>query len=59
MLIAKNDKYYESEYEEAMVMLLQQEVRKYAFGEDLHKKTDDALYEDDLNTFVSIQSLPV
>ena len=48
-----NGKYYESDYEQAFVELLQQNGWDYTFGEDLHRKVTEPLLEDDLRAFLS------
>lgn len=48
-----NGKYYESDYEQAFVELLQQNGWDYTFGEDLHRKVTEPLLENDLRAFLS------
>lgn len=46
-------KYYESEYEKAVVELLQAEGWQYTHGEQIHnRRVDEALIEDDLRSFI-------
>lgn len=47
-----NVKMYESEFEKAVVELLQNAGYQYTFGENLHRKVTDALLEDDLKEFL-------
>ena len=52
----RNGKYYESEYEKAVVELLQAEGWKYTHGEELpNRRVDEALIEDDLRTFINFR----
>jgi len=52
--MANSGKYYESQFEEATIELLQQSGwRLYSFGGDLHRKVTDALIESDLKEFIS------
>ena len=48
-------KYYESQFEEATIQLLQDVKWTYTFGDDLHRKYTDPLIEDDLREFLSAQ----
>ncbi len=49
----RNGKYYESEYEKAVVELLQAEGWQYTHGEQVHnRRVDEALIEDDLRDFI-------
>lgn len=50
-----NGKYYESQFEEATIQLLQDVKWTYTFGDDLHRKYTDPLIEDDLREFLSAQ----
>ena len=45
-------KFYESDYEEAFVDLLQQNGWEYTFGDDLHRQYDLTLIEDDMRTYL-------
>lgn len=45
-------KFYESDYEEAFVDLLQQNGWEYTFGDDLHRQYDQTLIEDDMRTYL-------
>lgn len=45
-------KFYESDYEEAFVDLLQQNNWKYTFGDDLHRQYDQTLIEDDMRAYL-------
>lgn len=47
-----NGKYYESEFEEVFMQLLEQEGWQTAHGEELHRKYTDVLLEDDLREFL-------
>lgn len=54
--MAKNGKYYESEYEKAVVELLQAEGWQYTHGEQIHnRRVDEALIEDDLHSFIKFR----
>lgn len=49
-----NGKYYESDYEEAFVQLLQSEGWQYTYGENLvNHKVTEALYEKDLRDYIA------
>ena len=50
-----NGKYYESQFEEATIELLQEVQWKYTFGDELHRKYTDPLIEEDLRTFLNAQ----
>ena len=50
-----NGKFYESDYEQAFVELLQQNGWDYTFGEDLHRKVTEPLLKDDLITYLSVR----
>ena len=51
--MSKKGKYYESEYEKAVVELLQAEGWQYTHGEQVHnRRVDEALIEDDLRSFI-------
>ena len=51
--MSKKGKYYESEYEKAVVDLLQAEGWQYTHGEHVHnRRVDEALIEDDLRSFI-------
>ena len=51
--MSKNGKYYESEYEKAVVKLLKAEGWQYTHGEQVHnRRIDEALIEDDLRDFI-------
>ena len=45
--------FYESEYEEAFLQLLEENGWEYTYGEDLHRKLDETIIEDDLREFLS------
>ncbi len=45
-------KFYESDYEEAFVDLLQQNGWEYTFGDDLHRQYDQCLIEDDMRAYL-------
>lgn len=45
-------KYYESDYEEAFVLLMQENGWTYSFGEEVNRKFTDALIEEDLEQFL-------
>ncbi len=51
----KKGKYYESQFEEALIELLENCTWKHTFGDDLHRKFTDPLIEDDLRTFLKAQ----
>ena len=48
-------KYYESQFEEATIELLQEAHWTYTYGDDLHRKYTDPLIEDDLRAFLNAQ----
>ena len=48
-------KYYESQFEEATIQLLEDVKWQYTFGDDIHRKYTDPLIEEDLRTFLSAQ----
>lgn len=50
--MAKNGKYYESEYEEAFVELLSECGWRHTYGEELHRPYDMCLLEDDLKAYL-------
>ncbi|WP_289757111.1 type I restriction endonuclease subunit R, partial [Muribaculum intestinale] len=51
--MSKKGKYYESEYEKAVIELLQAEGWQYTYGEQVHnRRVDEALIEDDLRSFI-------
>ena len=50
--MANKGKYYESDYEEAFVLLMQENGWTYTFGEDIQRKYTDALIEEDLMQFL-------
>lgn len=51
--MSKNGKFYESEYEEAVVDLLQAEGWQYSHGEQLTtRRLDEGLIEDDLRAYI-------
>lgn len=50
-----NGRYYESQFEEATIELLQEVQWKYSFGDELHRKYTDPLIEEDLRTFLNAQ----
>ena len=50
-----NGKFYESDYEQAFVELLQQNGWDYTFGENLHRKVTEPLLKDDLITYLSVR----
>ena len=45
-------KFYESDYEEAFIDLLQQNGWEYTFGDDLHRQYDQTLIEDDMRAYL-------
>lgn len=52
----RNGKYYESEYEKAVVELLQAEGWQYTHGEQVHnRRVNEALIEDDLRDFIKFR----
>ncbi len=51
--MANKGKYYESQFEEATIELLQNVQWRYSFGDELHRKFTDPLIEDDLRTFLA------
>ena len=53
--MANKGKYYESQFEEATIQLLEDVKWTYSFGDDLHRKYTDPLIEDDLRAFLSAQ----
>lgn len=53
--MANQGKYYESQFEEATIELLQEVQWKYTFGDELHRKYTDPLIEEDLRTFLNAQ----
>ena len=48
-------KYYESQFEEATIQLLEEVKWTYTFGDDVHRKYTDPLIEDDLRNFLNAQ----
>ncbi len=48
-------KYYESEFEEATIALLQEVRWQYTYGDNLHRKYTDPLIEEDLRSFLWTQ----
>ena len=46
-------KFYESTYEEAFIQLLEENGWNYTCGDDLHRKLDETLLEDDLRDYLS------
>ena len=46
-------KFCESIYEEAFLQLLEENGWEYTYGEDLHRKLDETIIEDDLREFLS------
>lgn len=48
-------KYFESQFEEAAIQLLEEVTWTYTYGDDLHRKYTDPLIEDDLRAFLSAQ----
>ena len=48
-------KLFESQYEEAMIKLLQQCNWTYTHGDNIHRSLTDPLIEDDLRAFLSAQ----
>ena len=50
--MSKKGKFYESDYEEAFVDLLQQNGWEYTFGDDLHRQYDQTLIEDDMRAYL-------
>lgn len=55
MIMANRGKYYESQFEEAAIQLLEEVTWTYTFGDDLHRKYTDPLIEEDLRAFLSAQ----
>jgi len=53
--MANKGKYYESQFEEATIQLLQDCKWQYSFGDELHRKYTDPLIEDDLRAFLNAQ----
>ena len=53
--MANRGKYYESQFEEAAIQLLEEVTWTYTFGDDLHRKYTDPLIEEDLRAFLSAQ----
>ncbi|MCD8287971.1 MAG: HsdR family type I site-specific deoxyribonuclease [Porphyromonadaceae bacterium] len=53
--MAGKGKYYESQFEEATIKLLQESHWQYTFGDDIHRKYTDPLIEQDLREFLSAQ----
>ena len=53
--MANKGKYYESQFEEATIELLQDAQWQYTFGDELHRKFTDPLIEEDLRTFLNAQ----
>lgn len=47
-----NGKYFESDYEEAFVELLQEQGWIYNYGGELHRKYTDTILEDDLRNYI-------
>lgn len=45
-------KYYESDYEEALIDLLKVQGWEYTFGEDIHRNNREVLLNDDLKTYL-------
>ena len=48
-------KFFESDYEEAFVQLLQAQGWDYTYGDDIHRKVTDALLEADLRAYINAQ----
>ena len=46
-------KFCESTYEEAFLQLLEENGWEYTYGEDLHRKLDETIIEDDLREYLS------
>lgn len=53
--MANKGKYYESQFEEATIELLQEAQWQYSFGDELHRKFTDPLIEEDLRAFLNTQ----
>lgn len=53
--MANKGKYYESQFEEAVVELLREARWQYTFGDEIHRKYTDPLIETDLRDFLSAQ----
>lgn len=53
--MANKGKYYESQFEEAVVELLREARWQYTFGDDIHRKYTDPLIETDLRDFLAAQ----
>ena len=45
-------KYYESDYEEALIDLLKEQGWEYTFGGDIHRNNREVLLNDDLKTYL-------
>lgn len=52
-MINMNGRMYESQYEEAVVQLLEAEGWTYIEGDNLHRKKTDSIIEDDLRCYLS------
>ena len=50
--MANKGKFFESDYEEAFIALLQEEGWDYTFGDDLHRQYDQTLIEDDMRAYL-------
>ena len=48
-------KFYESDYEEALIELLQEQGWKYRFGGELHRNNKEALIVDDLKDYLQLK----
>ena len=46
-------RFCESTYEEAFLQLLEENGWEYTYGEDLHRKLDETIIEDDLREYLS------
>lgn len=53
--MANKGKYYESQFEEAVVELLREARWQYTFGDEIHRKYTDPLIETDLRDFLAAQ----
>ena len=47
-----NMKFYESDYEEALVDLLQEQEWKYSYGGEIHRSNKESLIIDDLKDYL-------
>ena len=47
-----NMKFYESDYEEALVDLLQEQNWEYSYGGEIHRSNNESLIVDDLKSYL-------